>query len=157
MDEAIRDVMTRDVECARQDMTMQAIAKLMKDKNLGSLPVCEDRKVIGMITDRDVTIRGVAEGRDPGSTEVADLMSREVVCVKEDARLADAEKLMHDRQLRRLPVINEQGELVGYLSMAKIARTESPEQIGKVMKGVSQPSKPAPLHLMEQKRRRKAQ
>ena len=70
-------------------------------------------------------------------------MSKEIVSVREDSDLKEAEQLMHDRQLRRLPVLNGEGNLVGYLAMAKIARTESPEEAGKVLQGVSQPSKPA--------------
>jgi len=157
MDEMIRDVMTREVECARPDMTLVDVARVMKDKNLGSLPVCEGTAVAGMITDRDITVRGVAEGRDPSATKVTEVMSREVVTVKEDSRLEEAERLMHDRQLRRLPVVNDQGELTGFLSLAKVARTEGPEQVGKVVKGVSQPSKPASMHPYEKKKRRKAQ
>jgi CBS domain-containing protein len=72
-------------------------------------------------------------------------MSGEVVTVREDADLGEAERLMHDRQLRRLPVVSAAGELVGYLALAKIAREESPEQAGNVIKGVSQSSKPAPM------------
>jgi CBS domain-containing protein len=79
------------------------------------------------------------------------------VTVKEDSRLDEAERLMHDRQLRRLPVVNEKGELTGFLSLAKVARTEGSEQIGRVIKGVSQPSKPAPMHSFESRKRRKAQ
>jgi len=154
MDEVIRDVMTREVECARPDMMIRDVARVMKDKDLGSLPVCEGTKVAGMITDRDITVRGVAEGRDPAATKVAEVMSREVVTVKEDSRLDEAERLMHDRQLRRLPVVNEKGELTGFLSLAKVARTEGPEQVGRVVKGVSQPSKPASMHSYEKKRRK---
>ena len=157
MDEVIRDVMTREVECARPDMTLREVARIMKDQNLGSLPVCEGTSIAGMITDRDITVRGVAEGRDPAATKVSEVMSREVVTVKEDSRLDEAERLMHDRQLRRLPVVNDKGEMTGFLSLAKVARTEGSEQIGRVIKGVSQPSTPAPMHSFEKKKRRKAQ
>lgn len=157
MHEAIRDIMTRDVESVRKDQTIREAAQVMKTRNIGSLPVIQDRKVIGMITDRDIAIRGVAEGRDPSSTRVEELMSRHIISVEEESSLVDAERLMHDRQLRRLPVLNGAGELVGYLSMAKIARTESPEQVGKVMRGVSHPSSPSPMESYEQKKRRKAQ
>jgi CBS domain-containing protein len=154
----IRDVMTREVESARPEMTLQDAARLMRDKNVGSLPVAEGRKVTGMITDRDITVRGIAEGKDPAFTKVIDVMSRDVVTVKEDARLEEAEGLMHDRQLRRLPVVNAEGELTGFLALAKVARAESPERAGKVIKGVSQPSKPAPMHSYETKKQhRKAQ
>jgi CBS domain-containing protein len=141
----VRDVMTRAVECARPEMTVLDAAKVMKQKNIGSLPVCEEKKVVGLITDRDLTIRAIAEGRDPSSTRIADVMTKGVTSVREEDNLEDAERLMHDRQLRRLPVLGPGGELVGYLAMAKIARVEPIEQAGKVIKGVSQSSTPEPM------------
>jgi len=155
MEAAIRDIMTREVESAQPDMTIRDAAQMMKSRDIGSLPVCEGRKVVGVVTDRDITIRGVADGRDPVSTRVGEVMSRQVFSVKEDARLAEAERLMHDQQLRRLPVVNGEGDLVGYLALAKVARTESTEQAGKVIKGVSQTSKPAPMESHEKKKRQK--
>ena len=156
MEAAIRDIMTREVESAQPDMTIQDAARMMKSRDIGSLPVCEGRKVIGVVTDRDITIRGVADGRAPGSTRVEEVMSRQVFSVKEDARLVEAERLMHDQQLRRLPVVNGEGDLVGYLALAKLARTESAEQAGKVIQGVSQTSKPAPMESHEKKKRQKS-
>src|SRR5688572_19339315 len=153
--EAIKDIMTRDVECASPDMTIKDAAEIMKSKDIGSLPVCEGRKLVGIVTDRDITIRAVAAGRDPASTKAGEVMSGQVVTVREDADLKEAERLMHDQQLRRLPVVNARGELTGYLALAKIARKESPEQAGKVIKGVSQPSKPAPMESYTKKPKRK--
>jgi CBS domain-containing protein len=141
MTQAIRDIMTKDIECASPESTLQDAASAMKTRDIGSLPVCEGKRVVGIITDRDIAIRGVAEGRDPGSTKVRDCMSKDIVSVREDADLKEAERLMKERQLRRLPVLNGEGNLVGYLAIAKIARTESPEEAGKVLQGVSQPSK----------------
>jgi len=145
MAQTIRDIMTKDVETVSPESTLKDAATVMKSRDIGSLPVVEGKKVAGVVTDRDITIRGVAEGRDPGSTRVGDVMSREIVTVREDSDLKEAERLMHDRQLRRLPVVNAADELVGYLAMAKVARTESPEEAGKVIKGVSQQGKPAPM------------
>ena len=145
---AIKGIMTRDVDTATPDMTVREAGQLMKVKDIGSLPVCEGRKVIGVVTDRDIAVRAVAEGRDL-TTRVAEIMSKQVVTVREDADLKDAERIMHDRQLRRLPVVDAQGELVGYLAMAKVARAETPEAAGKVIKGVSQPSRPEPMETYE--------
>src|SRR5262245_16625605 len=131
MSKIVRDVMTRKVESARPDMTVKEVALIMKDRNIGSCPVAEQRRIVGLITDRDITVRSVAEGRDPSTTRVADVMSKDVVTIREDDPLENAERLMHDRQLRRLAVVNDQGELTGYLAMARIAREESPEQAGK--------------------------
>jgi CBS domain-containing protein len=141
MTQAVRDIMSKDVECANPETTLKDAATTMKNRDFGSMPVCEGRRVVGVITDRDIAIRGVAEGRDPGSTRVRDVMSKDVVSVREDSDLKEAERLMRERQLRRLPVLNGSGDLVGYLAIAKIARTESPEEAGKVLQGVSQPAK----------------
>jgi CBS domain-containing protein len=145
MNSRIKDIMTRDVECATPDMSVREAAERMKSRNIGSLPVCQGKKVVGVITDRDITIRSTAGGNDPNATKVDSVMSREVVCVKADDSIRDAEQIMHDRQLRRLCVIDDSGDLVGYLAIAKIARQESPAQAGRVFRGVSQPSTPKKL------------
>ncbi len=141
MTQAIRDIMTKDIECASPESTVKDAASALKAHDIGSMPVCEGKRVVGIITDRDIAIRAVAEGLDPGSTKVRDVMSKDIVSIREDADLSEAERLMRDRQLRRLPVLNGEGNLVGYLAIAKIARTESPEEAGKVLQGVSQPTK----------------
>src|SRR5262245_53118606 len=107
----IRDIMSRDVHCATPETTVKDAAQILKTKNIGSVPVCEGRKVVGVITDRDITLRTVADGRDPGSTRVGDVMSKDVISVRESADLKEAEQIMHDRQIRRLPVLNDQDEL----------------------------------------------
>lgn len=145
MKQRIGDVMTRDVSFAWPHMTIREAAVQMKERGIGSLPVCEGRQVIGMLTDRDLTIRATAEGSDPHLTKVADVMTREVVSCTPEDYLETAEQLMHDLQLRRLPVVDDDGELVGFLSLAKVARNETPEQAGRVIKGVSQPSAPLPM------------
>ena len=155
MAQSVRDIMSKDVQSVSENTTLKDSAQLLKTRDIGSVPVVEGRKIVGILTDRDIAIRGVAEGRDPGSTRVADVMSKDVVTVREDADLQEAEQLMHDHQLRRLPVVNGQGEIVGYLAMAKVARNESPEQAGKVLQGVSQTSKPGPMESVGRKGRQK--
>lgn len=145
MSQTIRDIMTRTVETVSPETTIKDAASLMKGKDFGSLPVVEGKKVVGVLTDRDIAVRVVAEGRDPASTRLGEVMSKDIVSVREDSDLQEAEKLMHDRQLRRLPVVNAQGELVGYLSLAKMTRSQSPESAGQVIKGVSEASKPQPM------------
>jgi len=140
MKDILKDIMTQEVECATPDMSVQEAAEIMKNKDIGSLPVCEGRKVTGIVTDRDITIRGVAEKRDLATTKVSELMSRDVVSVREDAGLKDAERVMSDRQLRRLPVVDAKGEITGYLTLAKVARQDSAARVGDVIKGVSRKS-----------------
>lgn len=154
MMQKIKDLMTRDVECARPDMTLRDVAVRMKDLDIGSVPVCEGRKVVGIITDRDLAVRAIAEGRDVQQTRVSDVMSRDVVSVAEDDDLEKAQTLMHDRQIRRLPVLNAAGEISGYLAMAKVAGATDSEQAGRVLKGVSQKGAPRPMGSYEPKRRK---
>jgi len=154
MKETIRDVMTRDVETVAPDATLQNAAQIMRSHDIGSVPVCENRRVLGIVTDRDIAVRGVAEGRN-AEAPVREIMSTAVVSVREDSDLSDAEKLMHDRQLRRLPVVDSQGELVGYLSLAKVARTEGPKRAGRILKGVSETATPDPLAARKGKKRGK--
>jgi len=145
MKQRIGDLMTRDVSFAWPHMTIREAALRMKERDIGCLPVCEGRRVIGMLTDRDLTIRATAEGSDPKVTKVADVMTREVVSCTAEDYLETAEQLMHDLQLRRLPVVDDDGELIGFLALAKVARAETPEQAGKVIKGVSERSAPLPM------------
>ena len=144
MTTTVRDIMSKDVQTVLPGTTLREAATLLKTWDIGSLPVCEDKRVVGIITDRDITIRGVAEGRDPAQTRVEEVMSKNIVGVREDSDLRAAETIMKEQQLRRLPVMNADGELVGYLSLAKITRNESAEESGKVIQGVSQPKQSKP-------------
>lgn len=145
MYQKIEELMTRNVVCARPEMSIREAAAQMRAHNIGSLPVVEEKKVVGIVTDRDLTLRGMAEGCNPNVTNVADLMTKEVVTCRPEDSLQDAEQIMHDRQLRRLPIVDGKGELVGYLTTAKVARNESNAQVGRVLKGISQPHAPAPM------------
>lgn len=145
MSTKIQDIMTRDVECATPDMPLRQVAERLKSLDIGSMPVCEGRRVVGIITDRDITIRAVAEGKDCERTAAADVMSKDVIACRTTDTVDVAEKIMHDRQIRRLPIVDDQGELAGYLAMAKIARTESESDAGKVLKGISEPQPPKPM------------
>jgi|ERR1043166_1248589 CBS domain-containing protein len=140
----VADIMTRNVESVEPGTTVRDAADKMKTRNIGSLPVCDNKRLVGTLTDRDVTIRVTAEGRDPAQTKVGDIMSKEVVTVTPDQELSEAEQLMHDHQVRRLPVVDESHQLVGYLAMAKVAQAEQDEQVtGKVLRGISEPKTPA--------------
>jgi CBS domain-containing protein len=141
----IAEIMTRNVESVGPSATIQEAAERMKADNIGSLPVCLDSRVVGTITDRDITIRVTAEGRDARSTLVRDVMTPDVVTVRPQQEVAEAEQMMHDHQVRRLPVVEQDGRLVGYVTTATIAKREGDEKaVGKVLKGISQSGKPAP-------------
>ena len=141
----IADIMTRSVETVGPSATVQEAAERMKSDNIGSLPVCLDSRVVGTITDRDITIRVTAEGRDARVTLVRDVMTPDVVTVRPQQDVAEAEQLMYDHQVRRLPVVEPDGRLVGYVTTATIAKREGDEKtVGKVLKGISQSGKPVP-------------
>ena len=151
----IEEIMTRDVECAEPDMSVRNVAERLRSHDIGSMPVCEGRRVVGMITDRDITIRGVAEGKDVENTKVSEIMSRDVIVCRTSDSIDFAEKVMHDRQIRRLPVVNDQGELQGFLALAKIVRTEGEQDAGRVIKGISEPQPPKPMEEEESGEKRR--
>jgi len=139
----IRDIMTRDVECAWPDDTLQEAALKMKALDVGPLPVCDSDRVVGMLTDRDITIRAVAEGRDPKSTRVRDVMTPNVVSCSEDDPVEEAARLMQERQIRRLLVLDRNQRLVGIVSLGDLAaETGDPHRMGEVLQDVSEPAIP---------------
>jgi CBS domain-containing protein len=140
----VRNIMTADVGCVCPDDTLQDAAAKMKDLDVGPLPVCEGDRVAGILTDRDITVRAVAEGFDPGSTRVREVMSHAVVYCYDDEDAEDAARLMQERQLRRILVLNRDERLVGIVSLGDLAAAErgQPQRTGEVLQDVSEPSVP---------------
>jgi CBS domain-containing protein len=136
----IQDIMTTNVECVWPDDTLQEAALKMKEMEIGPLPVCDGGRILGMITDRDITIRSVALGCDPRSTMVRDIMTREIIRCYEDEECEEAERLMETRQVRRILVVNRDEQLVGILSLADLAATGSAQRVGEVLQEVSEPA-----------------
>ena len=134
----ISEVMTRDVETIQPDQTAQEAAKFMLRADAGSIPVTEGERLIGMITDRDIAVRGVAEGRGP-ETPVRDLMTDGIVCASIDEDVDAVAQKMSDAQVRRLPVIDEQQKLCGIVSLGDLARETETEAAHEALEGVSQP------------------
>ncbi|MBX6315990.1 MAG: CBS domain-containing protein [Isosphaeraceae bacterium] len=139
----IKDIMTPGVECVSPDDTIQEAARKMRDLDVGPMPVCDHDRLAGMITDRDITIRAVAEGRDPSSTKVREVMTEGVVYCFEDEDLEAAARTMQDQQIRRVLVLNRDKRLVGIVSLGDLA-TESGDKAkaGEVLQDVSEPSMP---------------
>ena len=134
----IKDVMTTSVECVRPETTLQEAAAKMKSLNVGSLPVCEGDRPIGIITDRDIVVRAIAEGRDPRTTRVPEAMTAEVVSVLETADVKEAARLMKDRQIRRIVVVDPNKRVVGIVSLGDIAvDTHDDKMSGDVLEKVS--------------------
>lgn len=132
-----REIMTSNVTTAAKEMTLREVAALMRDGDMGSLPVTEDKKLVGIVTDRDIVVRAVADGKD-SETKVGDVMTAEVFSVKADDFVFEAIRLMGDRQVRRVPVINETGELIGIIAMADVAlETEDEREIAETLEEIS--------------------
>jgi CBS domain-containing protein len=113
----------------------------MKELDVGLLPVCEEDRLVGMVTDRDITIRSTSEGLDPWTTPVRDAMTREVIFCFEDQDVAEAARLMKEMQVRRLAVLNREKRLVGIVSLADLAVDAGDEQMaGQTLERVSEPA-----------------
>ena len=139
----VSKVMTRDVEVVRPDATLQEAAQKMKAIDVGSLPVCDGRKLQGMLTDRDVAIRAVAEGRDPRQTKVREVMTADIVYGRTGQDIKEIAETMAAHQIRRLPIVNDDNELVGIVALGDLAVDLADEELsGDVLADVSTPSKP---------------
>ena len=134
----LRDVMTRDVEVVRPESTLVEAARKMKELDVGPIPVCDDNQIIGMITDRDIATRAVAEGRDPKHTQVREVMTQDVVYCFEDQEVDEAARLMRQRQVRRLLVLNRSRELAGIVSLGDLAVDTGDERLaGETLEDIS--------------------
>jgi CBS domain-containing protein len=138
--QAISDLMTRDVSVISPDDTVQHAAQLMRDQDIGSLPVCTGKRLVGMLTDRDVTIRAVASGKAPADIKVSDAMSDQVLWCFEDQTAGEVLQQMGDQQIRRIPVISRSMELVGMISLGDLARHR--EHTDKALEEISSPAPP---------------
>ena len=138
----IKDVMTKSVETVRPDQTLQEAASRMKSLDVGPMPVCENDRLVGMITDRDIVVRAAADGRDVRTTKVRDAMTPEVVVCSEDDDVKDAARTMKERQIRRLVVVDGQKRVAGIVSLGDIAVDTSDEKMsGRVLEEVSKPTR----------------
>lgn len=115
-----REIMSGNVTTASREMTLRDVAILMRDGDMGSLPIVEDKKLVGIVTDRDIVVRAIAGGKDL-LTEIGEVMTTEIYAVKPNDFVFEAIRLMGDKQIRRVPVIEESGELAGIISIADIA------------------------------------
>jgi len=137
----VRDILTKDPHVIRPDAMICEAARIMKQCDIGMLPVCDGRKLVGTITDRDLTIRGIAEGCDPLSTKVKDVMTPNVYWCFDDQDIEDAAQLMEEKQIRRLPIVNRDKRLVGIVSLGDLAlRSQNEELAEEVLECVSEPA-----------------
>lgn len=132
----VRDVMTTDVATATPETTLEDIATMMRDEDTGAIPVLDGDELVGIITDRDIVIRCIAEGKDPVETTVEDVLTESLETIEPDSDVEHAKELMSRRQVRRLPVV-EDGELIGMLSIGDLA-VKADTDIGEALENVSE-------------------
>jgi CBS domain-containing protein len=136
----LKEIMSTDVRCIEPDATLVAAAQRMKELDVGAVPICDHDRLGGMVTDRDIIVRGIAAGRDPAKTLVREVMTAGIVYGFEDQDVEDAVRIMEERQIRRLPVLNRQKRLVGIVSLCDIARRASQSLSGEAVREISEPA-----------------
>src|SRR5436305_14937856 len=134
---SIRDVMTTSPSALTSGSSVMEAARLMRDEDTGIVPVVEGEKLVGTVTDRDIALRIVAEGKSPENTTVGEIASRDLVTIDPQQDLSEALRLMARHQVRRLPVVEEDGRLVGIVAQADIARNASDAQTGDLVEDIS--------------------
>ena len=134
----VSEVMTSNVQTVQPDQTAQQAATCMLSADAGSIPVTEGDRLVGIITDRDIAVRGIAKGHGP-DTPVRELMSNDIICAREDDDVDDVATKMSEAQVRRLPVIDQDNRLCGIVSLGDLARETSDESAHQALEGVSQP------------------
>lgn len=134
----IQDIMSPYVRCVQADASLVEAAVVMRDMDVGALPICEHGRLVGMLTDRDIALRAVAECRDPRWTTVKEAMSEGVTYIYADQAVEDAAELMERKQVRRLPVLSREKRLVGIVSLGDVALHTTNELSGEALKVMSQ-------------------
>jgi CBS domain-containing protein len=137
MSKSIRELMTPNPCAIDADKPVSYAAKMMRDENVGLAPIVQGDRLIGTVTDRDIAVRVVAEGKDPDSTSVRDVASTNLVTIDPDQDLDEALRLMAEHQVRRLPVVEEDGRLVGVVAQADVAREAGDTRTGHVVEEIS--------------------
>lgn len=137
----VKDLMTTGVHLVPPDQTLREAARAMEAIDAGVLPVCEGTKLVGIVTDRDITVRGTAEGLDPSKARVGDIMTRDVIACSEDQDVEDAARVMEEEQIRRVPVLDREMRVTGIISVADVAvRARDKKLAGELIERVSEPA-----------------
>jgi CBS domain-containing protein len=136
----ISEIMTTEVMTCKPTDTLAEAAAMMRDLNVGICPIVQDDKLVGVITDRDITVRAIAQGFDPNTAQVKDFMTPSPITVEPDTNVEDAAEMMMMHQIRRLPVVDERGKLVGIVSLGDLAvDVGEPEMIAETLEEISEP------------------
>ena len=134
----ISEVMTRDVRTVRPDQTAQEAANFMLSEDTGSMPVSDGDRLLGMITDRDIAVRGVAKGHGP-DTPISELMTNDVVCARDTDDVADVASKMSSAQVRRMPIVDSSDRICGIVSLGDLSREADADAADQALQGVSAP------------------
>ncbi len=145
---AVKDIMTTEPVCCPPDTKLEDVARLMLQHDCGEIPVCEAGKLVGVVTDRDITIRTLAKGRDPLGVAVRQVMTAKVFTVRPSDSIEKALAIMERRQVRRLPVVDSRGKLVGIVAQADIAESLSEQKSGELLFEISHPPGRKPRRVM---------
>jgi CBS domain-containing protein len=133
----VKEAMHPGVEWVMPDALLSTVAQKMRDLDIGAIPVCEEDHLIGMITDRDITCRAVAKGGDMSKLTARDVMTEGIVYCRDTEELQDAIRIMEQKQIRRMPAIDDEEHLVGMLSLGDVSHVASQQLTGEVLKAVS--------------------
>ena len=135
----IRDVMTPNPECVSEKDSIRDVARIMKDQDTGVVPVVDGKRIIGLITDRDIVVRGLAEGKNLENVSVNEIMTKSVRSVREDASVTEVLEMMGNAEIRRVPVVNSNDELVGIVSLGDIAAQGNQDgKVGRAVENISE-------------------
>jgi CBS domain-containing protein len=137
MAKSISEVMTSKVCSIDADKPVAYAAKMMKDENVGFAPIVEGDRLVGTVTDRDIAVKAVAEGKDPQTTLVRDIAETNIVTVEPDQDLDEALRLMASHQVQRLPVVEQDRRLVGVVAQADVAQEAEPKKVGEMVEQIS--------------------
>jgi|SRR4051812_24236343 CBS domain-containing protein len=135
---SVRDVMTANPVTVSEKDSIRDVARIMAREDTGVVPVVDGKKIIGLITDRDIVVRLVAEGKDTGNATVTEAMSKSVRSVRDDANVNEVLELMKAAEIRRVPVVNQNQELVGIVSIGDVAQTNRDGKVGETVEKISQ-------------------
>ena len=134
----VRDAMHAGVTCVGPETSLADIARMMRDQDIGAIPICDNDRLAGMVTDRDIACRGLADGRDVNTLCARDVMSKPIIYCTAEEEVEDAVRLMETKQIRRLPVIDGQKRMVGMLALGDIATCTNRALSGEVLSHVAE-------------------
>jgi CBS domain-containing protein len=137
MGKSVKDAMTSNPCTIDSDKTVEYAARMLKDENVGLAPIVEGQRLVGTLTDRDIVVRVVAEGRDPKTVRVREVASTDLITIDPQQDLDEALRLMANHQVRRLPVVEEDGRVVGVLAQADVAQEANEKKVGEMVEEIS--------------------